>query len=145
MATHNARQTGRKVDHPRRGDIYLVNFDPAIGAEIRKTRPALIVQNDIANQYSPITILAAITSKFDIPPYPTEVVMETEESGLSQRSSVLLNQVRSVDRQRLIQRIGHASPETMQRVDRAIQISLGLTELPRASSRPTTPGRTPAR
>ena len=129
MATHNARQTGRKVDHPRRGDIYLVNFDPTVGAEIRKTRPALIVQNDIANQYSPITILATITSQFDIPPYPTEAIVETGESGLSQRSSVLLNQIRSVDRQRLIERIGRANPETMQRVDRAIQISLGLIRI----------------
>ena len=145
MPTKKANRKTQEVGFPRRGDIYLVNFDPTIGAEIRKTRPALIVQNDIANQYSPITILAAITSKFDIPPYPTEVIMETGESGLSQRSSVLLNQVRSVDRQRLIQRIGHASPETMQRVDQAIHISLGLTELPRASSPPTAPGTTPAR
>jgi mRNA interferase MazF len=129
MPTKKANRKTQEVGFPRRGDIYLVNFDPTIGAEIRKTRPALIVQNDIANQYSPITILAAITSKFDIPPYPTEVIMETGESGLSQRSSVLLNQVRSVDRQRLVKRIGHASPETMQRVGRAIQISLGLTRI----------------
>lgn len=129
MATKKASRKTQEVGFPRRGDIYLVNFDPTIGAEIRKTRPALIVQNDIANQYSPITILAAITSKFDIPPYPTEVIMETWESGLSQRSSVLLNQVRSVDRQRLVKRVGHASPETMQRVDRAVQISLGLTKI----------------
>jgi mRNA interferase MazF len=129
MAAKKTSHKAQAVGFPRRGDIYLVNFDPTIGAEIRKTRPALIVQNDIANQYSPITILAAITSKFDIPPYPTEVTMETEESGLSQRSSVLLNQIRSVDRQRLIKRISHASPETMQRVDQAIQISLGLIRI----------------
>ena len=55
---------------PKRGDIYLVNFDPTLGAEIRKTRPALILQNDIANKYSPVTIVAAISSKFDDPLYP---------------------------------------------------------------------------
>ena len=129
MATKKTAHKPQEVGFPHRGDIYLVNFDPTVGAEIRKTRPALIVQNDIANQYSPITILATITSQFDIPPYPTEAIVETGESGLSQRSSVLLNQIRSVDRQRLIERIGRANPETMQRVDRAIQISLGLIRI----------------
>ena len=129
MATHNARQTGRKVDHPRRGDIYLVNFDPTLGAEIRKTRPALVVQNDVGNRYSPITIVAAITSKFSEPPYPTEVVMEPEESGLPLRSAVVLNQIRFVDRQRLGKRLGHAGAATMDRVDKAIQISLGLIKI----------------
>ena len=129
MATHKARQKGRKVDHPRRGDIYLVDFDPATGAEIKKTRPALVIQNDIGNRYSPITIVAAITSRFDEPPYPTEVVMEPAESGLSLRSVVALNQIRSVDRHRLVKRLGHAAPETMDRVDQAMQISLGLVKL----------------
>lgn len=129
MATHKARQEGRKVDHPRRGDIYLVSFDPTIGAEIKKTRPALVIQNDIANQHSPITIVAAITSKFDEPPYPTEVLMEPAESGLPLRSAVVLNQIRSVDRQRLGKCVGHAGPETMDRVDQAIQISLGLLKI----------------
>jgi mRNA interferase MazF len=128
-ATHKAQAKGQKVAFPKRGDIFLVNFDPTVGSEIQKTRPALIIQNDIGNQYSPITIVAAITSKFDLPPYPTEVVMEAKDSGLSQRSAVVLNQIRSVDRQRLIKRIGKASPEVMSRVDRAIQISLGLVEI----------------
>ena len=125
MAASTA-QRRKALSHPRRGDIYLVSFDPTIGHEIQKTRPALVVQNDIANKYSPITIVAAVTSQFGDPPYPTEVVMGSEESGLPQRSAVLLNQIRSVDRQRLIRRIGRADPETMQRVDQAIQISFGL-------------------
>jgi mRNA interferase MazF len=129
MAAHNPRQTGRKVDRPRRGDIYLVDFDPTLGAEIKKSRPALVIQNDIGNQYSPITIVAAITSKFGEPPYPTEVVMEPAESGLPLRSAVVMNQIRSVDRQRLGKRLGHAGPKTMDRVDKAIQISLGLITL----------------
>jgi mRNA interferase MazF len=129
MARHQIRQASRKVGGPRRGEIHLVNFDPTLGAEIQKTRPALVIQNDIGNTYSPITIVAAITSKFDEPPYPTEVILESEESGLPLRSAVVLNQIRSVDRQRLIKRLGRANGETMGRVDRAIQISLGLIQV----------------
>lgn len=129
MATHKARQKARKVSPPKRGDIYLVNFEPTVGAEIKKTRPALVIQNDIGNEYSPITIVAAITSKFDEPPYPTEVIMEPKEFGLPLRSAVVLNQIRSIDRQRLVKRLGHADPKTMERVDQAIQISLGLIKL----------------
>ena len=129
MATRSAPHKGPQVAFPHRGDIYLVNFDPTIGAEIRKTRPALVIQNDIGNQYSPIIIVAAITSKFDSRPYPTDVVMEPEDSGLSQTSAAVLNQIRSVDRQRLIKHLGKASPTVMERVDRAIQISLGLVDI----------------
>src|ERR1051325_2195563 len=107
-----------KVAPPTRGEIYLVNFDPTIGAEIKKTRPALIVQNDIANQHSPITIVAAITSKFDDQLYPTEVLVPAGDGGLTQDSVVLLNQVRSIDRQRLVKRLGTLTSETMERVDR---------------------------
>jgi mRNA interferase MazF len=63
----------------RRGEIYLVNFDPTLGAEIKKTHPALVVQNDIGNKYSPITIVAAITSKFKFPLYPTEVLLDSKD------------------------------------------------------------------
>lgn len=126
MATHRAAHKGQKVAFPQRGEIYLVSFDPTVGSEIQKTRPALVIQNDIGNQYSPITIVAAITSKFDLPPYPTEVVMDSGDSGLNQTSAVVLNQIRSVGRQRLLKRIGQATPEVMARVDRAIVISLGL-------------------
>jgi mRNA interferase MazF len=129
MAAAREARKGKEVAFPQRGDIYLVSFDPTVGAEIQKTRPALIIQNDIGNQYSPVTIVAAITSKFYLPPYPTEVVMESLDSGLNQRSAVALNQIRSVDRQRLIKRIGRASADVMGRVDRAIQISLGLVKI----------------
>jgi mRNA interferase MazF len=90
-----------KIKNPRRGDIYLVNFDPTVGSEIKKTRPALIIQNDIANQHSPIIIVAAITSKFDELLYPTEVLIKAPEAGLKHDSVVLLNQIRSIDKQRL--------------------------------------------
>jgi mRNA interferase MazF len=114
------------MTHPRRGDIYLVNFDPTLGAEIRKKRPALIVQNDIANRHSPITIVAAITSQFEEPLYPTEVLVPAREGGLQSDSVVLLNQVRSIDQQRLVRRLGRLTPATMARVDRALVLSLGI-------------------
>jgi mRNA interferase MazF len=126
---HHSARKPQKVAVPRRGDIYLVSFDPTLGAEIKKTRPALIIQNDIGNQYSPMTIVAAITSKIDVPPYPTEVIMEPRDSGLPEISAVVLNQIRSVDKQRLVKRIGKAPTGVMERVNRAISISLGLVEI----------------
>jgi mRNA interferase MazF len=77
---------------PTWGEVYLVAFDPSIGAEIQKTRPALIVQNDVANRHSPITIVAAIRSQFDEPLYPSEVCIQPPEGGLTIPSVVLLNQ-----------------------------------------------------
>jgi mRNA interferase MazF len=118
-----------QVARPKRGEVYLVNFDPTIGAEIQKTRPALVIQNDIANRYSPITIVAAITSQFDEVLYPTEVPIQPPEGGLSIPSVVLLNQIRSVDKRRLVRRLGIVTLATMARVDRAILISLGLVEM----------------
>ena len=114
---------------PRRGDVYLVSFDPTVGAEIRKTRPALIVQNDIANRYSPLTIVAAITSKVDDDLYPTEVLVGPGEGSLGRTSVVLLNQIRSIDKARLLGRLGRLRPETMERIDQALVLSLGLAEV----------------
>jgi len=119
----------QKIARPLRGEVYFVAFDPTLGAEIRKTRPALILQNDIANRSSPITIVAAITSKFDEELYPTEVLVRAPEGGLDTDSVVLLNQIRSVDRRRLMRRVGRLMPETMRLVDRALVLSLGLIEL----------------
>lgn len=118
-----------KVTYPRRGEVYLVSFDPTRGAEIRKSRPALVIQNDIANRYSPVVIVAALTSKFSEPIYPTEVLVRAPEGGLSSDSVVLLNQIRSLDKQRLIKRLGALRPDTMVQVERALQISLGLLKL----------------
>jgi mRNA interferase MazF len=121
-------QPGR-VTYPRRGEIYLVSFDPAVGSEIQKTRPALILQNDIANRHSPITIVAALTSQFEEPLYPTEVLITPPEGRLTVSSVVLLNQIRSIDRRRLVRRLGPVTQETLERVNRAMQLSLGLIEL----------------
>ena len=116
----------RGIKVVRRGEIYLVSFDPTFGAEIQKTRPALVVQNDIANRYSPITIVAAITSTIDTRPRPTKVLVRAPEGGLSVDSMVLLNQIRSVDKRRLLKRLGKLSPVTLEDVNRALLISFGL-------------------
>ncbi|MGH9339150.1 MAG: type II toxin-antitoxin system PemK/MazF family toxin [Acidobacteriota bacterium] len=119
----------QKVGYPKRGEVYLVSFDPTLGAEIKKTRPALILQNDVANRYSPITIVAAITSQRRDPLRPTNVPVKTPEGGLTSASMVLLNQIRSIDKQRLGKRLGALKPETMSQVERALQISLGWVEI----------------
>lgn len=118
-----------KIEYPQRGEIYLVRFDPALGAEIKKTRPALILQNDVANRHSPITIVAAITSQFEEPLYPTEILIKAPEAGLTVDSVALFNQVHSYDKKRLIRRLGRLKPETMKQVDRALMISLGLVDI----------------
>ena len=111
---------------PKKGEIYLVNFDPAIGAEIKKTRPALILQNDIANRYSSVTIVAAITSFSDKDGkmYPTEVFIGDSEGGLDNDSVALLNQIRTIDKQRLVKKLGVLKDKTMAQIDKAVQISL---------------------
>lgn len=119
-----ARRT--KITYPKRGEVYLVNFDPTVGREIKKTRPALILQNDITNRWSPITIVAAITSRIRESLYPTEVPVSPPEGGLRSDSIVLLNQIRSIDRKRFAKRLGTLKPETMLQVERALRISLGL-------------------
>jgi mRNA interferase MazF len=119
----------QRISYPRRGEVYLVSFDPTVGSEIRKTRPAVILQNDIGNRHSPLTIVAAVTSQFELPPYPTEVHVLTPDGGLAKDSVVLLNQMRSIDRRRLVQRLGVLSGDTMRRVDAALSISVGLVDM----------------
>ena len=118
-----------KVIQPRRGEVYLVGLDPTVGAEIRKTRPAVVVQNTPANRRSPITIVAAVTSQFEEPLYPTEVLVRAPEGGLTGDSVALLNQIRSVDKGRLVRRLGGLKTETMKEIDRALLLSLGLVEI----------------
>jgi len=115
-----------EVRRPLRGDVDLVNFAPTIGAEVKKTRPAVVIQNDIGNRWSPITIVAAITSRFEDPLYPTEVLVRASEGGLAVDSVVLLNQLRSVDKARLVRRLGALKAQTVRDVDRALLLSLGL-------------------
>lgn len=116
--------------YPRRGEIHLVSFDPVRGREIAKTRPALVIQNDIGNRESDVIIVAAITShqKRDHL-YPVNVLVRAPEGGLKQDSVVRLDQIRSVDKERLGGRLGVLSPEIMEQVGRALEISLGLMDL----------------
>jgi mRNA interferase MazF len=108
--------------------VYLVSFDPALGAEIQKTRPALILQNDIGNLRSPVTIVAALTSNV-LRRGPTSVLVNAPEGGLTVDSVILLNQIRTIDRRRLAKHLGVLRAATVKQVDQAIQISLGLIEI----------------
>jgi mRNA interferase MazF len=111
---------------PRRADIYLVNLDPTVGTEIAKTRPALIISNDIGNQYSSRVIVAPITTQRVDRVYPFEVLIPAGEGGLQQTSKVLLDQIRTLDKSRLRRHLGRLSPERMNEVNQAIRLSLAL-------------------
>ncbi|HHX26783.1 MAG TPA: type II toxin-antitoxin system PemK/MazF family toxin [Firmicutes bacterium] len=113
----------------RRGDIYYADLNPVIGSEQGGTRPVLILQNDIGNRYSPTTIIAAITSRIRKAKLPTHVELPTEQSRLPQDSVALLEQLRTIDRQRLTEKISHLDSSIMEQVDKALEISLGLTEI----------------
>lgn len=110
----------------RRGEIWLVNFNPTVGHEIKKQRPAIIVQNDLGNKYSPITIVAPVTSQGIDKIYPIEILLTDENSGLKKESKALFNQIRAVDKKRLIKKIGKITEETAENMNEAIKISLGL-------------------
>lgn len=111
---------------PRRGEIYWLNFNPATGAEMREPHPALIIQNDTANEASALTIVAAVTSNLRVAQLPVGVRVEPDESGLTRPSVVHLGHIYAIDKGRLEQRVGRLSDLTMQRVDRALAVSLGL-------------------
>jgi mRNA interferase MazF len=130
MAETRTRRTSHSKGYPQRGEIYLTALDPALGHEIKKTRPTLIIQNDVSNQYGQTTIVAAITSKVNTPSYPNEAVIQPSAvSGLQVPSTIRLDQVRTIDRQRLVKRLGKADAATMRAVDLAIKASLQLIEI----------------
>ena len=109
----------------RRGEIWTVDLEPVVGSEQGKARPALIIQNDIGNHYSPVLIVAALTSGGKAQ-YDIQVEVKAPEGGLRHNSLVLLNQIRTIDKQRVGRYWGRLSTQTMQQVDEAIKISLGL-------------------
>jgi len=109
----------------KRGDIILANLEPILGSEQGGIRPVLIIQNDISNRYSPVIIIAAITSKIT-KEYPTNVFLSKKDSKLDKDSVVLLNQLRTIDKIRIIKKIGFLDYALMDQVDRAIKVSLGL-------------------
>jgi len=110
----------------RRGDILLVNFEPVKGSEQGRIRPAIIIQNNLLNKFSPLTIVAPITSKVYEKEYPTNVLVRKEDSVLNIDSTILLNQMRTIDRRRIIKRIGILNTFLMNNIDKAIKICLGL-------------------
>lgn len=110
----------------RRGDVFWVNLNPTQGSEQAGHRPVLVIQNDVGNQVAPTTIIAPITTKSFSKQYPTNVHLHKETSGLKTDSTILLSQIRTIDKQRLEKKIGHLSPSIMAKVEQAIKISLGF-------------------
>ena len=113
----------------KRGDIWLVNLDPTIGNEIKKSRPAVIIQNDLGNKLSPIILIAPLTSQHLERVNPIEVLVLCAQSGLAKDSKALLNQIRAVDKQRLVKRLGKMNETTLEKINDALKISFGLIKL----------------
>ena len=110
----------------KRGDIYYADLSPVIGSEQGGVRPVLIIQNDVGNKYSPTIIAAAITSKINKAKMPTHIELAANEYGLSKDSVILLEQIRTIDTQRLREKIGRLDTDMMLRVDKALFISFGI-------------------
>lgn len=110
----------------KRGDIYYADLSPVVGSEQGGVRPVLIVQNDVGNKYSPTVIAAAITSQKEKAKLPTHIKLESENCGLSRDSVVLLEQIRTIDKKRLKERMGKLDDGSMQMIDQALYVSFGL-------------------
>ena len=110
----------------KRGDIVLTNLNPVKGSEQRGIRPCLIIQNNEGNKYSPLTIIAPLTSKVFSKTFPTNVQVSSSESKLEKQSTILLNQIRTIDKSRIIKKISNLLIHTLNKVDLAIKKSLDL-------------------
>ena len=121
----------------KRGDLYYADLSPVVGSEQGGVRPVLIVQNNVGNKYSPTIIAAAITSQLDKAKLPTHIALPAGVYGLPKDSVVLLEQIRTLDKQRLREKMGHLPDALMQKVDSAISVSFGLT--PHTVAPPPTP------
>lgn len=113
----------------KRGDIFYADLSPVIGSEQGGIRPVIIVQNDVGNKYSPTVIAAAITSQINKAKLPTHIEINAQEYGLLKDSVILLEQIRTIDKKRLREKIGHLDDELMQKVNEALGISFGLSDL----------------
>lgn len=111
----------------KRGDIYYADLSPVVGSEQGGVRPVLIIQNDIGNKYSPTVIATAITSQINKAKMPTHIELDANEYGLSKDSVVLAEQIRTIDKKRLKEKIGHLDDKLMTKVNAALEISFGLT------------------
>lgn len=112
----------------KRGDVFYADLSPVVGSEQGGVRPVLVIQNDIGNRFSPTVIVAAITAQIQKAKLPTHVEIDAKSHGLERDSVILLEQIRTIDKQRLTDKITHLDEETMQRVNEALQISLGLID-----------------
>lgn len=112
----------------KRGDIFYADLSPVVGSEQGGVRPVLIVQNDVGNKYSPTVIVAAITSRINKAKMPTHIEIKGDEYGLSKDSVILLEQIRTIDKKRLKERIGHMDEAVIETVNEAILISFGLMD-----------------
>ncbi len=110
----------------KRGDIYYADLSPVVGSEQGGIRPVLIVQNDVGNKFSPTVIAAAITSQRDKTNLPTHIKVDADGCGLAKDSIVLLEQVRTIDKQRLKEKMGSLDTGAMNKIDRALSVSFGL-------------------
>ena len=110
----------------KRGDIFYADLSPVIGSEQGGIRPVIIIQNDIGNKYSPTVIVAAITSQINKAKLPTHVEISSEEYGLNRDSVILLEQIRTLDKKRLKEKIGHMTEVDMKKVNNALLISLSI-------------------
>ena len=112
----------------KRGDIFFADLSPVVGSEQGGIRPVLIVQNDVGNKYSPTIIAAAITSQINKAKLPTHIEISAEEYGLTKDSVILLEQIRTIDKKRLKDKIGRLDDNLMNHVNEAISVSFGLTD-----------------
>ncbi|BCJ87215.1 type II toxin-antitoxin system PemK/MazF family toxin [Effusibacillus dendaii] len=112
----------------KRGDVFFAELSPVVGSEQGGFRPVLILQNDIGNRFSPTVIVAAITAQIQKAKLPTHVEIKADKDGLERDSVILLEQIRTIDKQRLTDKITHLDDELMSRVNDALLISLGLIE-----------------
>ncbi|MCT4632115.1 MAG: type II toxin-antitoxin system PemK/MazF family toxin [Firmicutes bacterium] len=110
----------------KRGDVYFADLSPVRGSEQGGQRPVLIIQNNVGNKYSPTVIVAAITAQISKSKLPTHIEIKAGKVGLTKDSVILLEQVRTIDKQRLIQKIGKCNRELMKKVDKALALSVGL-------------------
>ncbi len=111
----------------KRGDIYYADLSPVVGSEQGGLRPVLIIQNDVGNKYSPTVIAAAITSKLSKSKMPTHIDVYASQFGLAKDSVILLEQIRTIDKKRLKEKMGHLDSDVMQQVNDALSVSFGLT------------------
>ncbi len=113
----------------KRGDIFYADLSPVVGSEQGGVRPVLVIQNNIGNKYSPTVIVAAITSQMNKAKLPTHIEVNAKEYGLSKDSVLLLEQIRTIDKKRLREKIGRINKTMMDKIDDSLRISVGLKDI----------------